>query len=616
MQPRARSIFDLFDGKKRYEVPLFQRQYVWSQDKHWERLWDDVQCKLMKRMSDQDGPPHFLGAMVLDQQRFYGDQVPTHLVIDGQQRLTTFQIFLSAFRDVCKEMGVMQFADECQRYIINTGVMENEDTEKYKVWPTKLDRKYFVDIIESGSIHELKNRYPQVKKKYKQKYEPLPLMIDCYKYFYNCITDFIKDETKDENVTRTIAKIHETLRSSLQVVTIELEGEDDPQVIFETLNALGEPLLPSDLLRNFIFWRAAKNNENQNNLYERYWLPFDEQFWKETESQGKYYRPRSDIFLQHYLSLHKLEEVNIGHLFAEYRYWINNDKPFDTVENELIDMEINRNNFKLLIQPEKGTGLGVLANTLKAFEIKTIYPLILGLLNKEIPEEELTGIFMDLESFIVRRAVCNYTPKNYNRLFISILSKLPKTDITRSVVRGILLEGKGDSVEWPRDEVFNKYWLENPVRDKLGPTRTNIILNKIEDKIHNTLTENIDINSPLTIEHILPDHWIEHWLLPNGSKGVDYYAYWDDTRTKEDIKHSQFRDILKHTIGNLTLLTQPLNSTVSNLKYEDKKPEIISNSALALNRYFQNIDEWNEDQILKRGEHLFEYAKVIWPYGN
>jgi uncharacterized protein with ParB-like and HNH nuclease domain len=116
MQPRQRSIIDLFDGKRRYIVPLFQRQYVWSRDDEWEPLWDDLERKFLLSMETGSlGNPHFLGAIVIDQKRVFGDSVPTHLVIDGQQRLTTFQIFLAAFRDLAREMGEKAYADECRQ---------------------------------------------------------------------------------------------------------------------------------------------------------------------------------------------------------------------------------------------------------------------------------------------------------------------------------------------------------------------------------------------------------------------------------------------------------------------------------------------------------------------
>src|SRR5436309_10991283 len=149
MKPYSRSIFDLFDGKRRYEVPLFQRQYVWNRDDHWEPLWEDIERKFIQRLSGTALTPHFLGAMVLDQRRVYGNAVPVQLVIDGQQRLTTFQIFLSAFRDVCAAEGQGLYAEECACYLVNTGIMENGHIEKFKIWPTNFDRKQFCDVVDS-----------------------------------------------------------------------------------------------------------------------------------------------------------------------------------------------------------------------------------------------------------------------------------------------------------------------------------------------------------------------------------------------------------------------------------------------------------------------------------
>ena len=294
MKPYSRSIFDLFDGKRRYEVPLFQRQYVWNRDDHWQPLWEDIERKFAQKLSGALSTPHFLGAMVLDQRRVYGNAVPVQLVIDGQQRLTTFQIFLSAFRDVCSAEGQTAYAEECARYLKNTGIMENEDVERYKIWPTNFDRTQFCDVVDSGSKDELDKRHPLVRRKYQRKPDPRPRMIECYIYFYEQLVLFLGSNEYQQDLERRVAYMHETLRAAVQVVTVELEGDDDPQVIFETLNARGEPLLPSDLLRNFIFLRAAQNHESQEQLYKEYWLPFDDEFWQIMEKQGRLLRPRSD----------------------------------------------------------------------------------------------------------------------------------------------------------------------------------------------------------------------------------------------------------------------------------------------------------------------------------
>jgi uncharacterized protein with ParB-like and HNH nuclease domain len=614
MKPYSRSIFDLFDGKRRYEVPLFQRQYVWNHEDHWEPLWEDIERKFVQRLSGVNTTPHFLGAMVLDQRRVYGNAVPVQLVIDGQQRLTTFQIFLSAFRDVCAAEGQNTYAEECFRYLVNTGIMENSDVEKFKIWPTNSDRKQFCDVVGSGSRAELEKRHPLVWRKYQRKPDSRPQMIECYVYFYDQLTAFLKNDEHQQSIPERVALMHEALRGALQVVTVELEGDDDPQVIFETLNARGEPLLPSDLLRNFVFLRAAQKKESQEQLYSEYWLPFDDSFWRTLEKQGRFYRPRSDIFLQHYLTLQRRQEVLIARLYNEYKDWIKISSPFPTVKAELEALSDHRVYFRELIEPDTSTAYGRFAAFLKVVDLSTVYPLTLGIRGSEPSDEEIAGMLTDLESYIVRRAICNLGSKNYNRFFLTVLTKLANTKFDRQSLRAALIEQKGESVVWPDDAQFKQAWLANPVYNLIGPARVQYVLRAIEKQLHQAKTERIEILSSLTVEHVLPDDWIEQWPLANGNRGVTWVEQFDKTREQADVDATQKRDRLKHTFGNLTLLTQPLNSSVSNSAFDIKKPAIVSNSALALNRHFHDKDAWGDMTIETRGESLFAHASTLWPY--
>lgn len=614
MKPYSRSIFDLFDGKRRYEVPLFQRQYVWNLEDHWEPLWEDIERKFVQRLNGAASTPHFLGAMVLDQRRVYGNAVPVQLVIDGQQRLTTFQIFLSAFRDVCAAEGQQAYADECARYLQNTGIMENDKVEKYKLWPTNLDRKQFTDVIDSASKEELDKRYPIVRRKYKREDDPRPKMIECYVFFYVQLTAFMKSEEHQQLLPERVATMHEALRGTLQVVTVELEGDDDPQVIFETLNARGEPLLPSDLLRNFIFLRAAQKNESQEDLYAEFWLPFDDEFWRELEKQGRLLRPRADIFLQHYLTLHRRQEVLISHLYNEYKDWIKASNPFPTIKEELKNLSKYRTCFRELVQPDPNTPIGRFSTFLRIFDLSTVYPLVLGMMGADLGDDEFAGMLEDLESYIFRRAVCDLGTKNYNRFFLTVLGKLSMTQFNRQNLWTALVEQRGDSVVWPDDARFKQAWLAKPAYNSVGSGRVQYALREIERRLHQPRTERIEILSALTVEHILPEEWIEQWPFANGNRGVTWLEQSDKSRSPEDVEATEKRDRAKHTFGNLTLLTQPLNSSVSNSAFLIKKPEILKNSALALNRYFQDKESWDETSITTRGEDLFTHAVAKWPY--
>lgn len=613
MKPFARSITDLFDGKTRYVVPLFQRQYVWSREDQWEPLWEDIQRKYRDYVEKREGPAHFLGAMVIDQKRVFGNQVPAHLVIDGQQRLTTFQLFLAAFRDYCKDHGQVTYAEESNRYLANTGIMANKDEEKFKVWPTNLDRDQFAGVVGAQSREDVLRCFPQKWPKYARKPEPRPRMVECYLFFYDQIAAQMAEELGGLALETKVASLFETMQESLQVVTIELEGEDDPQVIFETLNARGEPLMPSDLLRNFIFWRAAQREEPQEDLYIQYWLPFDTDFWRTEEKQGRLKRPRLDLFLQHYLALKRQDDINIGHLFAEYKFWINRAKPFETVRAELAELVQHRDFFRSFLEPDTDTRLGRISDILKVLDTRTVYPLMLGILDRELSDDVLDGIFIDLESYIIRRAICGLTTKNYNRLFIGMLPRLPEF-LDREGFRTVLLEMQGESSIWPDDQTFRAAWLQRPIYDILGGPKVRLILRALEDEMRSAKSEVVEVKSDLSVEHVLPAAWIENWPLPGGFAGIPFYKRTNGEVSAELVKASNYRDTVLHSIGNLTLLTQPLNSSLQNSAFEEKRPEILRSSALAMNRYFLDQETWDEEAILKRGEALYGLALQIWPH--
>jgi hypothetical protein len=165
---------------------------------------------------------------------------------------------------------------------------------------------------------------------------------------------------------------------------------------------------------------------------------------------------------------------------------------------------------------------------------------------------------------------------------------------------------------WPDNAQFKQAWLTQPVYRSMGAGLVQYALREIERRLHQPRTERIEILSELSVEHVLPEEWIEQWPLPNGNRGVTLFEMFDKSRGADDVEATEKRNRAKHTFGNLTLLTQPLNSSVSNSAFEIKRPEILKNSALALNRYFHDQQNWDEARVTVRGEALFTHGK--WPY--
>lgn len=620
MRADAVSVIGIFEKKMRLEVPLFQRQYVWGMEEQWRPLWEDIVRKFTEQIEGRDNAPvHFLGAMVLDQKQTPITHVERRQIIDGQQRLTTLQIFMAAFRDFCRKQGCNELSEECEMLTLNKGMLADPEVDKYKVWPTLLDRDQFKDVINSRSREALEAKHPLTYLKNRKKPERRPKMIEAYAFFYDELTQFFlgtegeKPIGVDQTLEHRLEISFQALRNSLQVVAIDLGKEDDPQVIFETLNARGQPLLPADLVRNYIFLRASRSGESPDNLYDEYWRRFDEEYWRVEVSQGRLLRPRSDLFMQHFLASRQTVDIPIKHLFSEYKFWIERHKPFANVTEELSTLARQGDDFRRILSPAKEDVLRQLSMSLEAFDVRTAYPLLLALLDAKIGKEEWDVISETIESFIVRRAVCNLTTKNYNGVFLSLTKNLRQNGISAENLRRQMASLSGASAEWPSDVAFKEAWLSAPMYERLNNSKLVHVLKRLNDTFGSNKTETISIEGPLSVEHVLPKQWIKHWTLPDGTTGMEMEELANANLSEQRAVATRRRNALLQTLGNLTILTQPLNSAVSNSDWKTKKPEMLRYSLLPINQWFFNVEKWDEEHLELRSKDLFMRAIQVWP---
>jgi uncharacterized protein with ParB-like and HNH nuclease domain len=620
MDAHAVPLLNIFEKKMRLEVPLFQRQYVWSRERQWEPLWEDVARKFSEQIEGRkNAPVHFLGAMVLDQKQTPTTHVERRQVIDGQQRLTTLQIFIATFRDFCREQGADDLAKECDSFTTNRGMMADPKVDRFKVWPTQLDRPQFTDIILAGSRQEVNKRHPLTWAKWARKPNPRPLMIDAYLFFYDQLAEFFLGSASvpalrmDVPIAARLEECFTTLRSSLQVVTIDLQPGDDAQVIFETLNGRGEPLLPADLLRNYIFLRAARTGQDQEALYERYWKQFDDRFWREEVTQGRLKRPRSDLFMQHFLASQIGEDIPVKHLYVEYRAWLDGSKPFGgAVEPELATLARQGDQFRRILEPKKTDEIYGIAQFLSAFDIRTAYPLLLLLLDSGMDGTEWRAMSFALESYLLRRAVCGLTTKNYNRVFLQLTKGLRRDGVTAANLVKQLLALSGESSEWPTDIQFKEAWVNRPLYD-LGNSRLVYLLLRLNETYMNGKMEPLSFETQPTIEHLMPQDWVSHWPLPDGSSGLDDLEQMMADDNDPRARASEARDRIIQRIGNLTLLMQPLNSAQSNSPWIEKHPHLMKNSLLPINQDLHDVSVWDESSIASRSLNTFDRALKVWP---
>lgn len=629
MKTDKTTIYDLFQMQRRYVVPLFQRGYVWTQERQWEPLWEDIVAQAAETVRHRTGrsktlQKHFLGAVVLNLTFTQLRRVPVVEIIDGQQRLTTIQVLLAALRDETAGMDNEFLKADLLRLTKNQGPFSDE-VERFKVWPTSAMQEHLERVLELGTPEAIGEHYARFHQFKYGKWRPArPPLVEAYLFFAEQIRKYLDDdptELPDEleplSADHRAEVLVEALIKNIQLVTIELEQEDDAQVIFETLNARGEPLTPSDLVRNFVFLTAMKEEIDVLPLYDKLWKDFEEgppepPFWKVEERQGRLKRARLDLFLFHYVWLRRKEELKISHLYQSFKSWWDEGIPRD-ITAELMTLRGYAGTYRTLLDPKGKSRFADFARRLRAIDTSTAHPVVLWAADAfGVESEEFEATIASIESFLIRRAVCGYNQKAYNRIFLELLKDLDEAGsaATPGLIRLFLSKSQAESALWPSDEEFRRALVSAPLYRSLRPRSTLAILEALEQKLQHEYSEDITINSPLSIEHILPQGADEVFWPLEVREGEE--------RSAADLRRSH----LVHSLGNLTLLTQPLNSSVSNGPFvpevpaKGKREAIVKKSKLTMNSYFAGIPIWNEAEIVRRGQALADVAVRIWPGPN
>lgn len=624
MDANTRKLERIFDSTITYQVPLFQRPYVWTQEANWEPLWEDIQALLDKHLRGCKVHPHFLGAVVLDQLANPTGSIESRQVIDGQQRFTTLQLFLMAARDHANAHGNTKYAERFTDLVANRRGRIDHDNEIYKVWPTNSNRAAFTAVHAAGSpdaLEKIVSASPELK-------DSTNNVIDGYRYFHNQLTDWLNcklDDDLDAEVlkSKTLDDRFDSLwyvvKDCLQLVVIDLDKDDETQVIFETLNARGEDLLPADLIKNLLFRRAdaASGGKDVEYLYANYWQRFETNWWREEVKQGRITRPRVDVFINHYLAMMTRDEVKSSHLFNAFKSFAEQSESAagsllntpKTAAEHLAQLARYADVFRNFYEPGKHARLATFLRRLDAIDTTTVFPFLLYAHGELVPGniEEFDRILELIESYLIRRMICAMTTKNYNRYFIDLMRALDKKGgITATNVTDYMAKSTADSTLFPDNLLFEKAATDWPLYNRLAQYKVRTILEALDAYALGPKSESIPLPNGLTIEHVMPQKWRTNWPIPP-------ISYADDSIKELDCEIH--RESLINTLGNLTLITGSLNPSLSNSDWATKRPELLKFSKLNLTQYFHGKDaeKWDEDAIEKRTSYLYSQMAEIWP---
>lgn len=283
--------------------------------------------------------PHYFGAIIFSepQNQPFGS-VRQRLLIDGQQRITTFQLVLTAIRETARNHDILRLVDVVNAYLFNeqSASMVNADRERFKLWPSSYDRKLYQDVSQNTPI-KLRSLQP----KYYYKNGSLikgqaPNLLRAYIFLLESVEAFINErkETTGDTTEIILDAVLGGFLSGFQIVVIQLDPKDDAQEIFASLNGLGKPLSPFDLIRNDVFHRARKTGEDDQKLFDERWKLFEQPFWTTQVRQGRFKRARADHLITHAVVAETAREVNAGKIATEYQRYAR-ERAFATVADEL-----------------------------------------------------------------------------------------------------------------------------------------------------------------------------------------------------------------------------------------------------------------------------------------
>lgn len=608
-------------------VPFYQRSYVWTLANQWEQLWEDIRVKAEARLVGGRATPHFLGAVVLDPQPRVGlIGVDTLHIIDGQQRLTTLQFILKSVLIVLKQVSSTAISGIVSGALKNSNpdTMRNPDIEVFKVWPTFRDRKDYKNAIEAHDRNELKNLFPESftqKETIRRIGVRHPAPLEAIWYFTEAFDCWIKEGGNSEISIRA-ETIATSILQDLKVVSIVLDEDDDAQVIFETLNGRGAQLHATDLIRNFIFMRADREDADSEKLYDTYWSGFEKNYWNMSQRRGRMMKPRIEWFIHASLQAELREEVDFGRLYFEYRRYVFNDNEPKTAQTQLNTLNQYAVQYRELIDGDTNSPISRFGKRIDPYDITTLHPIALLIGVSDITDEAKEKMYDILLSYIVRRAICGLSTKNYNNIFNSILRYFSKDQLSPDALINLLGSLRGEASKWPRDEEFKNICQSGVIYPgALDAPKMRAILAELEMGLRNTDRTEDKFNSNfghLDIDHILPKQWYKYWPLNDGS-----------IVKQSDVSSIEFKQMLGvalndneqsilarknciPTLGNLTLLNLSVNREAQHKAFDSKKELLLSNTNLRLNIPLLGLEKWDEEEIQKRGKMLSDVAVQIW----
>ena len=585
MEARIVDLKTLFETEVSYRIPQFQRPYAWRRKKQWEPLWDDVRksCEtLLNWKEESEPPPHFMGAIVLQPRGHATGEVVKSIVVDGQQRLTTLQLLIRATQDGFQSVNEIVRAERLAKLTLNSRNYwaDDPDNETKIRQSNQNDQKAFQEAIrDSGDDHG-----------------PVRAIGEAYRYFKEEVIKWLNERPADR-AERTRA-LEETLTNHFQVAAIDLDEREKPHFIFGVLNTRAETLTQSDLVKNTVLYEADVVDDAQS--ARTLWGMFDSnEWWRQETKEGRLTRIHLDRFLNYWMIMRARKEITAERVSGEFASHVESVRACHDIHAIAQDIR-NAGVVYEDVEEARVAGSETFLRRMKIMELGVVMPPLLWLYTNEVPEERRQRSEQAIESYVVRRMLCGLHSQGLNRFFVELLTELENGESARTdhTIVQFLKKQTVDNRVWPRDSMMMANLVTAPLKGTVS--RQVMVLGAIETHMRSDKTEDLG-QSSLTREHIMPQSWERNWPLP--------------TSGLEQQEAKEYRNQTVRELGNLTLTTHKLNSSLSNGPWLEKRDALEQYTALRLNWELLNgaPTVWDEGAIHERSEHMAKLIVKIWP---
>ena len=541
-------------SKKRFIIPVYQRNYDWK-IQNCKQLYDDLVIVIKNKRKS-----HFFGSLVSVYEP--SGRNTEFLVIDGQQRLTTVSLLLLAMYNLIKS-GIVNPRDG----FLDKQIYEDFLVDKYqpeetriKLKPVKNDQKAFCKLFYDVNEYIMESN-----------------LTTNYNYFYERIQ---KQEITIDELFDAICR--------LEIINITLNNEDNPQLIFESLNSTGLDLSEGDKIRNFILMGLP--SKEQDEYYDKYWNRIEECTKYDVSS-----------FVRDYLSIKQLAIPSQRKIYISFKEYVE-QKSIET-EELLKDLLAYAKRYEILLRGStKNKALDACIYRLNRLETTVTRPFFLEVLRlydeNKLDMSELAEIFLITENYLFRRTICDLPTNALNKIFLMLhreITRYEGNDVGYVEKFKYALLSKKERARFPDDDEFAERFTDRQVY--LMNSKNKIyIMERIEN--YSTL-EDKDVyghcdDGTYSIEHIMPQHLTPAWVKALGEEYEEIHEIW------------------LHRIANLTLTAY--NSKYSNSTFDEKKSvkNGLEDSGIRMNTYIAKKDKWTLAELEERNQYLMGRALEIW----